>query len=303
VRTKTFAILAACFAAPTAGAVLLPDPHTSDVAITYHTANPSPAFVGKDIVYDLRITNNGPDSARNVITSQTVPSGATFIWASPGCNFSSGTVYCGPTEQAVGQTFTYYMVVRPTSAGSASTTANVTINLGDTDPNYTNNTSTISTTVTTLAAGVPIVRYRLYSPVTKEHHFTTDLNEYNTLGSYTGTWTQEGTVGKVLNNPGSFGGVTAVPYYRLYNGSTQWHHWTTDPNEYYTLAGAPGWYAEGVDGYILPAAAPTGTTQLYRLNYPPLGSLHHWTIDANEYNTLITSYGWVGEGGSGFVVQ
>jgi hypothetical protein len=147
-------------------------------------------------------------------------------------------------------------------------------------------------------------RYRLYSDVTKEHHFTTDLNEYNVLGTYVGTWVQEGAVGKVLNNPGSFGGVTAVPYYRLYDNSTRWHHWTTDANEYYTLGFVySGWNLEGVDGYILPTAA-VGTTQLYRLNYPALGALHHWTIDANEYNTLITpAYGWVGEGGSGFVIQ
>jgi hypothetical protein len=159
----------------------------------------------------------------------------------------------------------------------------------------------LTTDVAATPAGIPVSRYRLYSDVTKEHHFTTDLNEYNTLGTYTGTWVQEGAVGKVLDNPGSFGGVQAVPYYRLYDPSTHWHHWTTDPNEYYTLAVA-GWNAEGVDGYILPTQAP-GTIQLYRLNYPALGSLHHWTIDANEYNTLINSYGWVGEGGSGFVVQ
>jgi hypothetical protein len=59
---------------------------------------------------------------------------------------------------------------------------------------------------------------------------------------------------------------------------------------------------EGVDGWILPTQV-AGTTQLYRLNYPYLGSLHHWTIDANEYNTLISSFGWIGEPGAGFVIQ
>jgi hypothetical protein len=41
------------------------------------------------------------------------------------------------------------------------------------------------------------------------------------------------------------------------------------------------------------------------LLYPfsvPVSGLHHWTIDANEYNALIASFGWVGEGGSGFVI-
>jgi hypothetical protein len=30
--------------------------------------------------------------------------------------------------------------------------------------------------------------------------------------------------------------------------------------------------------------------------------LHHWTVDSNEYITLIGTYGWVGEGGAGFVL-
>lgn len=115
------------------------------------------------------------------------------------------------------------------------------------------------------------------------------------------TWVQEGTVGKVLDNPGSFGGVEAVPYYRLYNNATRWHHWTSDANEYYTLAQFPWWSAEGVDGYILPTQA-TGTVPLYRLLYPFIPGLHHWTIDPNEYDTLLGQYGWLGEGGSGFVI-
>jgi hypothetical protein len=117
-----------------------------------------------------------------------------------------------------------------------------------------------------------------------------------------GSWVQEGTVGKVLNNPGSFNGVTATPYYRLYNTVTLWHHWTTDPNEYYTLIGYPGWNGEGVDGYILPTNT-TGAEQLFRLVYPNGTGLHHWTVDTNEYTTLINTYGWVGEGGAGFVIQ
>jgi hypothetical protein len=149
---------------------------------------------------------------------------------------------------------------------------------------------------------VPVPRYRLYSPITREHLFTTDLNEYQTLGAQAGTWVQEGLSGQVLDNPGSFNGVAAVPYYRLYNTTTWWHHWTTDANEYYTLARAPNWNAEGIDGYILPTST-TGAEPLYRLLYPDGRGLHHWTIDADEYNILLGTYGWVGEGGSGFVIR
>jgi hypothetical protein len=172
----------------------------------------------------------------------------------------------------------------------------------ETSPPNNSNVSTDNTTVAASPAGVPVQRYRLYSDVTKEHHFTTDFNEYTVLGAQTGTWVQEGTVGRILDNPGSFNGVEAIPYYRLYDSSTQWHHWTTDPNEYYTLGLFPNWNQEGVDGWILPTNT-AGATELYRLNYPFIPGLHHWTIDANEYNTLIASYGWQGEPGAGFVVQ
>ena len=50
-------------------------------------------------------------------------------------------------------------------------------------------------------------------------------------------------------------------------------------------------------------SATTGATQLYRLVYPDGRGLHHWTIDPVEYQQLISVYGWVGEGGSGFVIQ
>jgi hypothetical protein len=167
-----------------------------------------------------------------------------------------------------------------------------------------NNTTSLTLTVLSTPTAAVVLRYRLFSPVTKEHMFTTDLNEYNTLGSYTDTWTQEGTVGHILDNPGSYNGVVATPYYRLYNASNAQHLWTTDPNEYYTLIRYPQYNAEGVDGYILPTQA-LGSIPLYRLMYPyssPVPGLHHWTIDENEYTTLIATYGWVGEGGTGFVI-
>jgi hypothetical protein len=179
-------------------------------------------------------------------------------------------------------------------------TASAVAQSSDADPNPANNSATASVDVGATAAGVPVTRYRLYGPVTREHMYTTDFNEYTVLGA-SGNWIQEGTVGKVLDNPGSFNGVAAVPYYRLYSTFSRLHHWTTDPNEYYTLL-MYGWSGEGVDGYLLPTAT-AGTMQLYRLTYPFVGGLHHWTIDPNEYAALISIYGWVGEGGSGFVVE
>ena len=269
---------------------------SAELALT-QTVSPNPASSAKDIVYTLVVVNNGPATATNVTLTQPVPAGTSFIWNTPNCSQASGTVTCSLGSLAAGAGVRARIVVRPPAAGSVTNLA--TVAASQPDPNSTNNTASATVTVNASPAGVAVLRYRLYSDISKEHHFTTDLNEYDTLGTM--GWVKEGTVGKVLNNPGSFGGVAAVPYYRLYDNQTLWHHWTSDPNEYYILSEFPWWSAEGVDGYILPTQG-TGSIPLFRLLYPFIGGLHHWTIDAYEYQVLTTQYGWVGEGGSGYVI-
>jgi hypothetical protein len=210
-------------------------------------------------------------------------------------------VTCNIGTLAEGASAQVKVVLRPSAAGSLSN--NVSVRGAEPDPVSSNDFGAITMPVNASPAGIPVIRYRLYSPVTQEHLFTTSANEYNTLGAHPETWKQEGESGKVLDNPGSFNGVKAVPYYRLYNTQTRWHHWTTDANEYYTLIQYATWNAEGVDGYLLPSGATAGTTPLYRLVYLDGRGLHHWTIDRAEYDALVRDYGWQGEGGAGNVIQ
>jgi hypothetical protein len=141
--------------------------------------------------------------------------------------------------------------------------------------------------------GVAVNRYRLYSPITLEHLFTTDFNEYTVLGQ-SPAWLQEGPASLMHNGPVNVGGQEGVPYYRLYDYISRWHHWTTDRNEYFTLRQLTFRYvAEGVDGYIFPTQV-AGTVPWYRLTYPPIPGLHHWTRDLNERNILVLR-GWVEE--------
>src|SRR5206468_1426919 len=145
----------------------------------------------------------------------------------------------------------------------------------------------------TAVPGTLVNRYRLYSPVTLEHLFTTDLNEYTVLGT-SPAWIQEGQASQMHIGPANVGGVEAVPYYRLYNVFSRTHHWTTDRNEYFTLRGFTGTYvAEGVDGYIFKTQV-TGTTPWYRLFLPGF-AIHTWTADLNERDTLVNQRGWVEE--------
>ena len=138
--------------------------------------------------------------------------------------------------------------------------------------------------------GKQIWRYRLYNPNDYHHHYTTDPNEYNILGSI--GWVQEGAACKIYDGFYRIDSVDTVPYYRLYNPNSYEHHWTTDANEYNVL-GTIGWIQEGVDGYVF-ASQVSGSEPLYRL-YNPNDGLHHWTRDAHERNVLI-GYGFVDEG-------
>jgi hypothetical protein len=150
-----------------------------------------------------------------------------------------------------------------------------------------------------LVTGNLVLRYRLYSPGTFEHLYTTDLNEYNVLPVCC-AWQAEGAIYRVFNGTGSFDGVDAVPYYRLYNPYSHQHHWTTDANEYNVLP-SMGFQQEGIDGYILPTAV-SGALPLYRLYLNAQGGLHLWTIDANERNYLVANAGWIDEGIAGYVI-
>ena len=148
------------------------------------------------------------------------------------------------------------------------------------------------------------VRYRLYSPTTREHLYTSDEYEYRYLSNQVDPaccgWTAEGATHTVMAGPGSTGGVAAVPLYRLYNPYSYQHHWTTDFNEYNYL-GSIGWQKEGTAQYVFPTQA-TGTIPLYRLYINAFGGLHLWTTDAVEKNYLSTNAGWTYEGIAAYVI-
>ena len=135
-------------------------------------------------------------------------------------------------------------------------------------------------------------RYRLFSPVTKAHLYTSDQNEYNVLG--TREWSQEGLSHSCLSTAGSYAGVTLVPYYRLFNSKTRWHYWTSDAVEHARMKTEPNFGSDGVDCYLLsqPGVAGSNTLPLFVIYYPPLDKFL-WTTDENEKNVLIKTSGWI----------
>jgi ELWxxDGT repeat protein len=92
----------------------------------------------------------------------------------------------------------------------------------------------------------PVPLYRLYHAGIKQHLWTRDKNEYDTLPS--GGWSQEGIDGYVL--PAAIPGTT-TPLYRLAFAHLPLHLWTTDRNEYDVLPRF-GWIQEGTVGHVIP---------------------------------------------------
>jgi bacillolysin len=113
------------------------------------TDSPDPIEVGNDLTYTLDVTNNGPDTATDVTLTDTLPASVSFVSVTPSaptCNESSGTVTCDLGSLNNGDTSTVTIVVTP--ATIATITNNASVSGNETDPNSSNNTAIIDTTVT-----------------------------------------------------------------------------------------------------------------------------------------------------------
>lgn len=119
---------------------------TDDLALTLSA--PTTAFEGQNFNYVMTITNGGPGYGTNVKATLTLSANDTFVSASPGCTYNSGTrvVTCiqalltGGAGPAV---FTVTAV--DTTTGTITGAATVSSDL--TDPNLANNSATDTTTV------------------------------------------------------------------------------------------------------------------------------------------------------------
>lgn len=125
----------------------------------------------------------------------------------------------------------------------------------------------ITPAVNTTDSSKPV--YRLYNESSKRHHYTSDLNEKNTLVLKQG-WKYEGIAW-------STGDV--APVYRLYNPTTKDHLLTTNMNMVQKLQ-VSGWKNEGV-------AFQSGTgIDVFRL-YSSVTKKHFYTASISEKDYLV----------------
>ncbi len=135
---------------------LVEDGHDADLAIT-KSDNVDPVTAGNELTYTVTVTNNGPDTVTQVLATDTLPAGVTFVSANPGqgsCSENSGVIGCELGLMEPGDTVNIAITVLVPEALAGTTITNTAVVSGSTDDVPGNNTATEDTTV--VAPTVPL---------------------------------------------------------------------------------------------------------------------------------------------------
>ena len=112
--------------------------------------NPDPVAAGRVLTYTVIVTNTGPSDAVNVVVTDALPVGITFLNGT-GCTESGGVVTCAVGSLTAG-TSTSFVLISSVSADITGTLTNtVHVNSDIPDADTTNNTYTEPTSVYQLA--------------------------------------------------------------------------------------------------------------------------------------------------------
>jgi uncharacterized repeat protein (TIGR01451 family) len=139
------------------------------------TATPDSVILGSNLTFSVTAVNVGNQAASNVIITDTLSAGVTFVSATPPpgavCTTALPTVTCPVGGLASGASFTVTIVVTPTVVGTITNTATVT----PTDPTPGDNTASADATVLPVSGTI-------------EGFILTDVNapnvlEFNTAGT------------------------------------------------------------------------------------------------------------------------
>lgn len=127
--------------------VLPPGPFgpVSDLATVKTPLGAGPTIPGQEYEYEVRTTNKGPSDARNVVVTDTLPDGLTFVSSAGPCSASGRTVTCGPLARLVpgGEVkWTFKVKLDPAYAGDGSDLRNTATSASASkDPEPADNTS------------------------------------------------------------------------------------------------------------------------------------------------------------------
>lgn len=119
----------------------------ADMSIS-QTDSADPVLIGSNLTYDITVQNLGTSPANNVMVTDSIPAGVTFISAIPStgsCNESGGTVTCNLGTMPDATSATIAVTVVPNAVGTISNV--VSVSADETDPVASNNDDTEMTEV------------------------------------------------------------------------------------------------------------------------------------------------------------
>jgi uncharacterized repeat protein (TIGR01451 family) len=102
---------------------------STDLSLT-KTASPTFLTEGNNATYTLSVTNNGSDPDTNVVATDTLPSGESFVSGDPGCSAVASAVTCNFGTVGAGATASKSYVVH-VALGAPSTLVNAASVTGD----------------------------------------------------------------------------------------------------------------------------------------------------------------------------
>ena len=123
---------------------------TANLSVTAN-ASPVPAATSGSITYTLAVVNNGPQTATNVVVTNTLAAGLTFVSAAGSgwsCSQSGGGVSCTRTTLATNVGSPSLITITAATPGTTGVATNKAAVYSEIfDPNYANNTNSITTPV------------------------------------------------------------------------------------------------------------------------------------------------------------
>ncbi|WP_299822038.1 T9SS type A sorting domain-containing protein [uncultured Pontibacter sp.] len=147
----------------------------ADVAIT-NTVNNAAPYQGEDIVYTIRVTNNGPNNATNVSVADQIPAGLTitnYTTTAGAIDIANGVWNVGTVINGTSQTLTLY--ARPTVTGQISLVSSQTHTEFDSNSSNNSATSTIN-----VGATADVAVSNVVAPV-KENYINGDIVTYTVV--------------------------------------------------------------------------------------------------------------------------
>ena len=150
---------------------------TADLSIT-KVDDIDPILAGNALTYTVTVNNTGPSDAQNVVVTDTLPSGVTFVSTTGCAEDPNGVPTCSLGDIPAGGSaqYTITVTVDPTTSGIITNQADVTSDSAD--PNLANNTVTEDTTVNS-EADLSITKSDSPDPVTAGNNLTYTITVAN----------------------------------------------------------------------------------------------------------------------------